>query len=270
MNQNQLSVIKWWHSGRDYNFGLQLFSLLSKNKILLLTLAKKSAKFGQQKLNYELPKAAGLNYLNMPPLPKGIEIPKTLDQRMKEQFPEKLNHSTEKLPKERIELKKEFEKQYPKIIRRLKYEYSNLYNERSILHKKMGYIPENNTVQNMENRSNLFKKIKNTSAKMELIHHFIEQYEKDGTIPEEQEIWPAEKENPLPEDPEELKKLKKNLQSSISKDNNRLNYQDTRRHEKLNPVPPGPKRQKIQQRIKKRLSEIQKIEQKLIDLENDN
>jgi len=265
MNQNQLSVIKWWHSGRDYNFGLQLFSLLSKNKTLLFTLAKKSAKFGREKLSYELPKAAGLNYLNMPALPKGVEIPKTLDQRMKEQFPGKINHSASKHNQKQIELKKELEKQYPKIIRRLKYEYSNLYNERSILHKKMGYIPQNNTSQNMNDRSNLFQEIGKISAKMELIHHFTQQYEKDGTIPEEKEVWPVKKENPLPKDPDELKKIKKNLQSSNSKDNNRLNYQDTKKHEKLNPIPPGPKRQKIEKRIKSRLSEIQEIEQKLID-----
>jgi hypothetical protein len=117
----------------------------------------------------------------------------------------------------------------------------------------------------MNDRSNLFQKISKISAEMELIHHFTQQYEKDGTIPEEKEIWPVKKEKPLPKDHAELKKIKKNLQSSNSKDNNRLNYQDTKKHEKLNPIPPGPKRQKIEKRIKSRLSEIQEIEQKLID-----
>jgi hypothetical protein len=265
MNQIQLQVLKWWHSGRNYNAGLQLFSLLTKNKTLLNTLTKKSARFGREKLNYELPKAAGLNYLRMPPLPKENKIPKPADQRKDKQLSVTENVSSSEHSKKQIELKKELEKQYPKIIRRLKYEYSNLYNERSILHKKMGYIPQNNTPQNMNDRSNLFQKISKISAEMELIHHFTQQYEKDGTIPEEKEIWPVKKEKPLPEDHAELKKIKKNLQSSISKDNNRLNYQDTKKHEKLNPIPPGPKRQKIEKRIKSRLSEIQAIEQKLID-----
>lgn len=265
MNQNQLQVIKWWHSGRNYDAGVRLFSMLSKNKVLIHTLSKRSAKFGQAKLNYELTKAAGLNFRKIPALPK--ESQKQTRQTENNQQSRKQTVTLKPSP-DLKEVKEEFKKQYPKIIRRLKYEYSNLYNERSILHKKMGYIPENNSRQNMDERAKLLKEITDISRRMELIYHYIETYEKDGSIPEEKDIWPVEKEKVLPEDPAGLKKLKKNLQSSISKDNNRLNFQTTRKQEKLYPMPPGPKRHKIEQRIKKREAEIQLIEQKLMELEN--
>jgi len=265
MNKDQLQVIKWWHSGRNYDAGLRLFSTLSKNKVLIHTLSKRSAKFGQAKLNYELTKAVGLNFRKMPALPKESQTQtgqaENIQQSKKQTVTLKPSLNSE-------DVKKEFKKQYPKIIRRLKYEYSNLYNERSILHKKMGYVPENNSKENMDARAKLLEEMRDLSLTMERIHYFIEIYEKDGTVPQEDEVWPTQKDISLPEDPVQLKKLKKNLQSSISKDNNRLNYQSTRRQEKLLPMPRGPKRHKIELRIKKREAEIQLIEQKLMELEN--
>src|SRR6056297_328159 len=56
---------------------------------------------------------------------------------------------------------------YPKIIRRLKYEYSNLYTNRSLLHKKMRSIDEKNSPVNMKNRAMLLQQIKELSGQMD-------------------------------------------------------------------------------------------------------
>src|SRR6056297_845994 len=66
MNANQKDVVKWWHSGRDYQQGVMLYARLGKNKMLMHTFMKKHERFGRRKLEYELPKSVGLDWKRMP------------------------------------------------------------------------------------------------------------------------------------------------------------------------------------------------------------
>lgn len=298
MTSNQQEVIKWWHSGRDYTKGVMLYARLGKNKTLVHTFMKKHERFGRRKLEYELPKSVGLDWKKMPK-PSGETHQKNQsgDKTNKpgRSQPVKPKNSTGKSPIETsgqntegkkgqeskrlpktisgqdnvgTEKSKELQKQYPKVIRRLKYEYSDLFTRRSLLHKRMRAVPPENSGQNMNSRAMLFQQIRTITDRLEFLYSYIEDYENRGVIPISEEIWPAKKKKQLSDDPSELKKQKKNLQSANTKDRNQLLYQQKSRGKKEKPMPEGPKRRKIEFRIKKREIEIQSIDQKLVDLEN--
>jgi len=64
--------------------------------------------------------------------------------------------------------------------------------------------------------------------------------------------------------------LKKNLQSANTKDQNMLEFQDAKKGDKPNPMPAGPKRQKLEFRIKDRIAQIEEIDYKILSLDNQN
>jgi hypothetical protein len=132
----------------------------------------------------------------------------------------------------------------------------------------MRAVPETNTPENMNKRALLFADIEKLTDRMEFLYSFIETWEKTGIEPIEEEIWPVKNENELPDDLDELKKIKKNLQSSNTKDRNLLEFQQKTKAAKNNPMPTGPKRKRVEFRIKKRQQEIERIEQKIVELEN--
>ncbi|MFW5831565.1 MAG: hypothetical protein ACOCVA_04890 [Prolixibacteraceae bacterium] len=283
MNTNQRRVLKWWHSGRDYREGIHLLSdlNLTKNRVMVDTLMKPGKEKFQknhEKLHYEVAKAAGLNWKKMPPLPPSMQNTDDVLPKTKNNPAEKTESTTtsarqnQNPPAETKRVPLISDKpigDYPKIIRRLKYEYSNLYTERSLQHKKMIAVPDKNSPENMQVRADCRQQMKEISAKMEYLYGFIEQYEKKGTIPLEEEVWPKPKkqEDELPDSADDLKKKKKKLKSANTKDRNKLLYQQNRIGKKENPMPDGPKRKKIELRIKDRMQEIETIELKLLDVE---
>jgi hypothetical protein len=294
MNANQKDVVKWWHSGRDYQQGVMLYARVGKNKMLMHTFMKKHERFGRRKLEYELTKSVGLNWKRMPGASKekGAEVhSKTRSEtiakahagtRVKAPAQSSGGGSDGKTGKQDTGLKKttdgsktieaktsgEPEKQYPKVIRRLKYEYSDLFNKRSLLHKRMRNIPPENSQQNINSRAVLLQDIRDITGRLEFLYAFIDDYENRGVVPISEEIWPAKQQQQLSDDPQELKRIKKNLQSANTKDRNQLQYQQKSRGKKEKPIPEGPKRRRIEFRIKNREAQIEKIDQKLVDLEN--
>jgi len=302
MNANQVEVIKWWHSGRDYQQGVMLYARLGKNKMLMHTFMKKHERFGRRKLEYELPKSVGLDWKRMPgankekagkmPSKPGSQILGETRSKAPEKSPAKTvdkppvksagKKSDGKTGKHDTGLKKVAEdseipeaktsgepaKQYPKVIRRLKYEYSDLFTKRSLMHKRMRAVPPENSQQNMNSRAVLLQDIRAITDRLEFLYSFIDDYENRGVIPISEEIWPAKKKQQLSDDPDELKRKKKNLQSANTKDRNQLQYQQKSRSKKEKPMPQGPKRRRIEFRIKNREAQIKEIDQKIVDLEN--
>lgn len=181
MNHNQLNVIHWWHTGRDYNSGISLLSRFCKNKILALSISKKSEKFGRQKLEYELPKSVQLNYLDMPQLDSS-EAPA-----------EESESGLGSLPDPPKTKPKEDPTSYPSVIRRLKHEYAEMYNARSIAHKQLLALPELNNPDNKDKRVVFLDEMRNLSHRMELFHFHINAWETDKTIPNVGAIWPEDK-----------------------------------------------------------------------------
>jgi hypothetical protein len=257
MNNAQIEVIAWWYGRRDYRSGIELLSRYCKNKTIINTLSKHGKEKFQpsvKKLYYEVTKAVQLNWLNMP---------------------DDVVHDENNIPSETSfpsEQKKNSgdENQYPRVIRRLKYEYSNLYNKRSQLHKNMRNVEQTNTEKNNELRSGFLIEIKSISKQLEFYYGFLEKYETAGTIPEETEIWPPAKKQE-PEEPKtypELKKLMWSLKSEQSKDGFRLLYQQRTKAEKENPMPQNSKRKAIELRMKLREIKLNEILALLEKMEN--
>ena len=283
MNTNQTEVINWWHSGRDYQYGVMLLSKFSKrkNNILVNTLMKAGKeKFidNHKKLQYELTKIVGLNWKAMPkpvnnpqiterrnslPLPKAIDTPAANSRE---------NTETQSTNKKDYEMPNMFTvpiSQLPKIIRRIMYQRHEVYVSKATLFNRMKAIPAENTEKNKADRAKLRQAIIGKTTELEYFYGFLKNYKENGVIPTEEDVWPKQKEesNELPDNADALKKLKINLQTYNSKDRNRLLYQGAKKLEHENLMPEGPKRKKIENRIAEREKEILRIDEKLYELE---
>jgi len=160
------------------------------------------------------------------------------------------------------------EREYPSIIRRVIHEYAAAFQERSKLHATMTEMPEVNTESVCRARAEIFDVIKALSERLQHLHQAKTNFEADGTLPDAELLFPMEipeeKENIDSLTEEDLKKRKKNLQSSISKDQSLLDFQSKEHSATKNPMPQGPKRIKIQHRIAQRVQQIQDIENALL------
>jgi len=276
MNDKQHEVIAWWYGRRDYRTGIELLSRYCKNNIIINTLSKQGKEnfpASVKKLNYEVTKAVQLNWLHMP---DDITEPKQTGEKSLADTPPRENQEDEKnnpadtsFPPEQ-EKKMDETNQYPRVIRRLKYEYSNLYNKKSELHAEMRLVEQTNTDKNNELRSQLLSEIKSISKQLEIYFGFLDIYEKTNIVPAEAEIWPPPKEQ-APEEPKtllELKKLMWSLRRETAKDGFRLLYQQRTKADKENPMPKGSKRDAIELRMKLREIKLTETMTLITQLEN--
>jgi hypothetical protein len=270
MEQKQIDVLQWWYGTRDYQSGVMLYGRYGKNKTLGNTFNKPGKeKVLSGKLHYELCKSAGFNWKRMPLLPDGI-VPKTINVLAQPTLIVSDLPAAPSDPGKRIPIITDvILLQYPKVIRRLKMEYQEAYQERSILHRKMSEVPEANTTSNQQTRADYLSEIKSLSLRMDYLYAFIANYENKKVVPLEEEVWPTNTGNVLPDDIASLKKIKKNLQSNNTKDNNLLLFQQKTKADKEKQMQPGPRRKRIELRIKKREADIEVIDLKILELEND-
>jgi hypothetical protein len=275
MNNAQNEVIDWWYGRRDYRTGIELLSRYCKNKTIINTLSKHGKENFQasvKKLNYEVTKAVQLDWLHMPAYlsPEQVGEKSLADISPRENQKEEKNNPADTFFPPEKDKKNDDTNQYPRVIRRLKYEYSELYNKKSALHSDMRNVEQANTEKNNEQRSELLSEIKSISKQLAFYYGFLEKYEVNGIVPDEAEIWPPAKE-PAPEEPKslpELKKLMWSLRRENSKDGFRLIYQQRTKAEKENPMPKGAKRDAIELRIKLREIKLAETMTLITQLEN--
>jgi len=292
MNDNQLKVIGWIRSGMDYNAGLNLLVELT-HKQTFLNLFSGKDKTLADKLAYEICKAAMLanhitwkDFIRKVKEEEGIEIvakAEELPTDFSDVKVQEILSGYENKPKvcgpdsakitETIETAETLETkphtEYPPIIRRIIHEYAALFQERSKLHAVMTGMPESNAESVCAKRAELFGLIKSISARLEILYEAKKAFDEKGVVPAESEVFPpVEKEETEPDiaslDEAALKKQKKNLQSSNSKDQTILDYQSKERTEVKKPMPNGPKRLKIEMRINDRNKKIGEIETLLL------
>jgi hypothetical protein len=292
MNDNQLKVIGWIRSGMDFNSGLSLLVEMT-NKQMYYNLFSGKDKALAEKLAYEICKAALLanhitwkNFIRKVRENEGFDIAGNTKE-LPDDFPDvilpELLPGEENNPKisgpdsapltdstettETIETKPLAE--YPAIIRRIIHEYAALFQERSKLHSVMTGMPESNAESVCAKRAELFDLIKSISARLEILHSAKKEFDEKGVIPEVDAVFPPEgNEQAEPDlaslDEAALKKQKKNLQSSNSKDQTILDYQSKERTEVKIPMPNGPKRSRIEMRISDRNKKIVEIDTLLL------
>jgi hypothetical protein len=173
------------------------------------------------------------------------------------------------------------EKEYPGIIKKALTEFHSFYQKRSILHRELKATGELNDEKSIAERKQKLTVIDALSRRMDILCGIFEQYKEDGSLPEASffdEPFDPEKEATtgqpvpgytefvLPDDLEELKKLKENLRIKISKAENRLEYQSEKKEEKANLMPEGPKRAEILKRIEEMKKQKEAVEYKIVEL----
>jgi len=275
--KNLQKVTQWITDGMDYTQGVNL----------LVSLSGKSSFHGQfngnkvrlaPKLAYEICKASGLadvkTWKSFIASVQGqgkvlIEDPEggTGDpDRLRDNGSQK--EALEESSLDGPSALEALDREYPAIIRRVIHEYAAAFQERSKLHATMTEMPEVNTESVCRARAEVFDVIKALSERLQQLYQAKTNFEADGTLPDAELLFPTEipveKENIDSLSEEDLKKRKKNLQSSISKDQSLLDFQSKEHTATKNPMPQGPKRIKIQHRIAQRMQQIQDIETALL------
>ncbi len=250
-------VMQWWVSGADFEAGTGLFSNFGKNKTLASVMPGRPNRY-HEKLKYELCKAVGLDRDKMPAIHQ-----KPLKQVVvtKVDLPVELPPPVQTID----------DNNYPPLVRRVIAEYAEMYRKRGALHWEMASVPHNNEKEHCEKRAGLLMEIKVISKRMDTLHIARQAYLERKEIPDPAILWPKElpppPPDPLPEDVQELKRLKKQLQTSLMKDRNLLDYQQKMKQKNKSPMPAGPRRLTIEKRMVEKLNRIELIEYKLIDLQ---
>jgi hypothetical protein len=285
-NEKQKLILEWIASGCEYYQGSMLYGQFGKNNFLRKDFPGKQHKYAT-KIIYELCKSVGLDYARLqsekliPALPnvnqesvpeqflKNID-PNLPDGQMNRIDPTVINIPTPEPADEMPEILSATNiAEYPPIIRRIIAEYAETFQERSKTHRILTEMPQGNSQALKTKRAEIFDLVKSFTIRLEYLFKIRHQFEQNGEIPAEEDVWPKPKELPettLSEDPEELRKMKKNQQTANTKDQNMLDFQTMVKGDEKKTMPSGPKRTRIENRIKGRLKFIQKIDLKLVSL----
>lgn len=170
------------------------------------------------------------------------------------------------------------ENEYPDLVKKAITEFSDLYKQRSILHKGLKEVGETNTDAEKAERKRLLFVINACSLRMDVLYAALQEYKTKSVVPGEElfaesfdpdkiEV-PTEaakkevttKEFVLAEGVDALKKQSDNWRIKIGKAENKLNYQDEKKQEKLNQMPDGPKKITLQKRIAQLKAEKETID----------
>ena len=273
-NEKQNLVLQWIESGCDYLQGTMLYGQFGKNIFLKADFHGKQRKYAT-KIIYELCKSVGLDYAqlqkdNLIPIIKESlikELPSTASRSgsitpIDTSVSEPVEDMPESLSATNIA-------EYPPIIRRIIAEYAETFQERSKTHRILTEMPQGNSQALKTKRAEIFDLVKAFTIRLEYFFKIRQLFEQNGELPLEDEVWPKPQEmqeTTLSEDPEELRKMKKNQQTANTKDQNMLDYQTMVKGDEKKTMPFGPKRTRIENRIKGRLKFIQEIDLKLVSL----
>jgi len=261
-NEEAVFVIKnWVKSGCNYNDGCVLYSAFGKNKTLARLFPGRQERY-ETKLKYELLKSVGLSedfhkMNNSPQLvihSKIIVLPSKKEEEHKENIVD--------------------EDSLPESVKKVTAEYSRLIAIRTKIHDNMSAV-EGNDEESVNARKHYSDQLESLSSNIEMLHAAKEAYYNDKVLPDLIFLFPEEPaadksdeqgELKLPGTLEGLNKMKINLQNSLSKDRNWLDYQSETKLESLSPMPDGPKKIKIEKRIDKKMKVIEAIELKLVEI----
>lgn len=249
-------VKKWLAEGCDFEAGLVLLaSTGSRHKQLVKTMSGRAHRYAV-KLKYELMKEAGLKSVSLDLSATPITTTAAPVTLVKGTKPAK-NETPDKTGKT-----------LPKAVEDLIKIYSDAFKTRAILHEQMGEMPTENTPDLVSRRKRLVEEIARLTAIVETGHKAKEDFYVNGIVPDVEKLFaapaPAAAEKELPADVDELKKMKKNLQSANTKDQFMLDYRQKTKGERENPLPVGPKRAKLEGRIAEREEKIKLIDYKLL------
>jgi hypothetical protein len=267
-------IIDWFESDQDFNTGLILLQQCIRNKAMIRNISRPNS-HNQKKVAWELRKAAGL--------------PENICQADKKQSKKK--HSSqgssgtpddkkkclhcgkliEKYPLNnklcgRCEFMAKV-KTWPPVIQNIIKELGKLFIDRDILHHELTGLAEENNSANMAHRRDVLGKIRDIANRIEFLDRHKKDFLDKGIIPDDSVIFPKA-ETPAPvtkktsiDDPH---KRLTNLRASRTKKRNQLQYQSRKKLQEENPMPAGPKRDKIQAELAILEKEISNLEKQLV------
>ncbi len=285
-------VLEWLQAGAGYEQGAALYVQVGKNRNMAALFPGRKYRF-QSKLRYELCKSVGLDWKKLPSGTKIEEGPGVIRPAPVSDSDSSFSFaSPSPSPYPSIVVSDSPDhgcpalndsEQYPSVVRRVIHEYGEAYRERSRLHYQMSTGPGDNTSESMAVRRDLLARIKALSLRMDELFTAKDNYLRSKVLPDAAALWPPGKDSvsssssstsssissledqPLPDDPLELRRLKKNLQTYNVKDNNLLLYQSATVQPQKHPMPAGPRRLGIEKRIRARLKQIERIDYKLVE-----
>ena len=169
--------------------------------------------------------------------------------------------------------------EYPPLVKQLLTEYRDLYTGRSIMHKDLKAVGEQNDEQSTTERKRLLAIIDASSRRMDVLWPAFEEYRTSGNEPEaslfEKPFDPANivvippkevKEFTLPDGVDQLKKMSENWRTKLHKAENMLEFQTAKKGTKPNPMPEGPKRILQEKKISQLKEEKDAIDLKIANL----
>jgi hypothetical protein len=249
-----------WLESEDYYKGIQILSQYGKNKAMVRILSINPNPSKKAKLLYELRKIAGL--LESNPANSNLKI------KVTGKIPDKTN-----VPADNLKSDVPFNL-LPVIIQEISRQKGRLYMNREILHNQLtDETTQDNKPENKTMRANVGENIKHVSERIDALYAAEQDYKKNKTIPSEDFVYnwnpdlPKKNDTSFPDITKlsdvELTNRKTNLRTYITKDENMLNFQLKATKKEANPMPSGPKRDKIERKIAAQKEEIKAIEEQL-------
>lgn len=274
-----MTIDEWIEKGCDYNTGVEIFAQLSSNKSLV-TFFRQDPRFKERpvKLYNELMKlkakesdvaVASVVIKPLPPKAPPKLTVETSSRDVKFPNPYKLTITKTFEDGELTNVTAEAIDTYPPVIQSAIDMLSSFYKEKAKLWNEREQLGYDNTADIVAKRKKLSDAIVDITNKMDPLYKIRNDYVASGIVPET--ITPSsittESKDELPNSIEDLKALKKGVQTNIAKDRNRLEYQSPNKQKVKTPIPEGPRRTAVEARIAERLELVKKIDEKLKSLD---
>lgn len=278
--QARRAAIAWLNSKRNFEEGVRIL-LSSGYKPLVCSKLKKwgDIPHSREKLVYEIRQMIQVWANPRDPRFQDVDFEENeatgVEKTVSEEQAKKL------LKENEIEIGKEDdENQLPPVIRKVIYEFSQAYKARSVFHREMSELPEDNNSETVRRRKELVNKIAALSDRMQVLYDIRQEYESEGKLPSEEDmkISGIEKkknadedkpiDTPLPDTVDKLKRMRKNEATKLTRAKNMLLYQSETKPKPLveNPLPDCPKRVKLEKKIGTLEEFIAKIDYKIAEL----
>lgn len=165
---------------------------------------------------------------------------------------------------------------YPESVRRAIHEFYALMNERRETHAKAAAI-EGNDPERVAERAALLDRVERISIRMDELWAAKQAFERDNTLPPDGLFNPAKEDGTdtdntdtgeIPEEAtvEELKRIRKNLGTKLTRTRNMLEFRQATKADQPDPMPEGPRRAKYEKKAANLAAAIEKVEYRIVEL----
>lgn len=240
-------VTRWIGDGKTYDDGVALYARIGRNPALKRIFPGRGDRYAD-KLEYELRKLAGL--------------PEPVKQLAPSSLPAPDPHYRHLLDIEsRLESETDTGATHlPEPVSSLAREFVEAYKRKALAHKELKAVGGDNNPEAVVRRQPLVEEIHRLALRLDELWPSYEHWRKEGDpVPDD----PASREATSPEALQELKNKIDNLKKTLSKDRLFLEYQAVKKLAAPNPLPHGPRRTELENRIKAKEAEMDELKRRV-------